>query len=146
MSNVAQGCRARFKNNERMVPMKNSELLRAFEMRLEGKTFNEIGRKLHYDVSAIERSLIKAVKNEGKWNRTLRKIVFPTIVDYMIEHELTVTRLYNTAYGKAGSPPWWFYAQLYGECSVTDRVSDRLTQLMQMPYKEIFRRDEENDG
>ena len=54
----------------------------AFEMRLDGKTWEEIAEAIGYDAESVRQDLMRAIYNRNKGNA----IIYPAIADYVKEN------------------------------------------------------------
>lgn len=73
--------------------MTKEEILAAFEMRLEKKTYADIGEVLGLTPSAIHHSLLSVLSSNGKTRRRSPKAryIYENIENWMIENKVTFT-------------------------------------------------------
>lgn len=121
--------------------MTKQELLRAFEMRVDGLSYEQIGEALHYDAGGISDALYRVVNKTCVYGRTMRRIVYPEIAAYCKANDMNIATLYRATH-KGQIRPWRFYKVLYGEAKPNEGDVIALTELLGKPYKEVFRRDD----
>lgn len=122
--------------------MTKRELLRAFEMRMDGLSFADIGERLHYSAANVEQAMKRVMQGCTNWNRSVNKIVYPEITAYIKANDLDITKLYCLTRPDAYVTPYRFYRMLYGLVRPNDGDVVALTELLGKPYKEVFRRDD----
>lgn len=126
--------------------LSNETRVEIFRMRLEGMTIRKIASIFRITTSDVEDALRVRSKNVGK-QKAIDRIAFPAIRDYMNRTGTSMTALVRDVFGDScvtGRP--------YRECFYNGDLSnirkkhiDKLLALIQLPYEEAFKVDEEGD-
>ena len=91
--------------------MTKEQLNRAFEMRMEGATYDEIGSCMGISRQAVHEALHRAMKSEEKrWD-----CAYPGLKRWMIDHEINRNQLAKAI--KPEKSACWIYEKLHGSGS-----------------------------
>lgn len=112
--------------------MTNDERMRAFEMRLEGRTWADISRELGYTISGIQSDLLGAVQAGPRQP----SIIYPAIRRYVLDHYGGVVRKFALDLGISYNT---LYPALSGRRRINLCLEDAICQKMGVPPEVAFR-------
>ena len=126
--------------------LSNETRVEMFRMRLEGMTIRKIASIFHISACDVENALRVRGGNVGK-QEVIDRIAFPAIRDYMNRTGMSMTTLVREVFGDSCAT-----GRTYRECFYNGDLSnirkkhiDKLLALIQLPYEEAFKVDEEGD-
>ena len=117
-----------------------------FKMRLEGATIRKIAATFHISHDDVDYALRVRGRNAGN-RSTIERIAFPAIREYMELNDMSMTKLIREVFGESCATGRR-YRQYFidGDLSMMRKKNiDRLLDMLQLPYEEAFRLDEEDD-
>ena len=108
------------------------EKVEAYRMRLEGASFNEIGR--HFGVSKQYIQQILPVPEKNRVEMSADSCVYKNISKWMLQNGISYSKLAKYS-GITQSGVQRF---LTGKCSANKTTIDKLLDVLQMSYEEAF--------
>ena len=113
--------------------MTNNEKMAMFQMRLEGKTFQQIGDAFGISKQAVKQSI--GCTGGGGTVRRPDKIIYPTIADYMVRRNIN----YNDLAPECGVSRSGLRHFLQGQGGGSKYVIDRILEVTGLTYEEAFK-------
>lgn len=126
--------------------LSNETRVEIFRMRLEGMTIRKIASIFHISADDVEDALLVRGRNVGK-QKVIDRIAFPAIRDYMERTGTSMTKLIREVFGESCSTGRRYRECFYsGDLGILRKKNiDKLLDLLQLPYEEAFKVDEEGD-
>jgi len=112
--------------------MTREEKIEAFAMRLDGKTYDEIGKRFGLTKQRIEQIL----NVSGKY-MPYKKVIYPNLCRHIKEHYGSVPK-FDDALGYAGRNPVLMHRRLRGEGVITISEVREILKLTGMTFEECF--------
>lgn len=112
--------------------MTREEKIEAFAQRLDGKTYEEIGKRF-----GVTKQYIEQILNVSGRDISARGVIYPNLYRYIREHYGSVPK-FNDALGYAGRNPTLMYKRLRGEGIITIYEVREILELTGMTFEECF--------
>lgn len=113
--------------------MTRDERVAAFQMRLDGKSWAQIGAALGYEPDSVAIDLKRCIQRGPRHP----VIVYPAIAAYITAH--CGGSIYQFA-GLCGLRPGSVYDPLAGRCTVSQKMAEAVCAATGLTYEEAFRR------
>ena len=113
------------------------ELMEICEMRLEGKTYAEIGRHFGVSRQAVQQLLSENGVCAVKYGRPIKKCVFPGITNFLREQRLSV-RQFSKKIVCINSDTMTIYKKLWGVHKFTLPEIKAILAFTGMTFEEAF--------
>lgn len=111
--------------------MTREEKIEAFAMRLDGKTYEEIGKRF-----GLTKQRIEQILNVSGRDMSLRGIIYPNLLRHIREHYGSVPKFDDALC--AGRNPSLMYRRLRGEGIITISEVREILELTGMTFEECF--------
>lgn len=112
--------------------MTREEKIEAFAMRLDGKTYEEIGKRF-----GLTKQRIEQILNVSGRDMSLKGIIYPNLCRHIREHYGSVPK-FDDALGYAGRNPNLMYRRLRGEGTIAISEVRKILELTGMTFEECF--------
>ena len=110
------------------------EKVEAYRMRLEGKTFQEIGEHFAVSKQCIQQMLPKRRK---KLEEAIQSCIYPNIARWMEEHEAGYAEIAR----QCGRLPQTVGNALSGRTGPSKTLIDQILQVIGLTYEQAFKED-----
>lgn len=117
--------------------MTKQERLKAFEMRLDGSNWSEIGRELGYSSTTIKQDILGCVMTKPRQVTC----VYPAIRRIITEEYGGSVSAFADACGISYNA---MYYTLSGKCIVSDQRKKIIANVLGIPPEEAFQREEDD--
>ena len=119
--------------------MTKEQLTKAFELRVDGLTYDEIAEHMGVSRQAVHEALHRAMDN----GRVYAKCVYPGLRRWMIDHNISRRQLALAL--RPGVKPGWLYYKLEGRFRLSMGDVKAILKYTGMTFEEAFG-EEEQDG
>lgn len=115
--------------------MDNKELLKAFRLKLKGKSFEEIETEMDIGVPAdkIKEELIKVIRNKQV---KLAPVKYENLRKWILEHGYTIASFSEQVSFMGKNKRFNFYRKLRGDWNFTPQEKRRIEQITGLKKKE----------